>query len=106
MSTIPLVLAHRWFDMIASGIKKEEYREIKPYYDVRFSKKPNTVIFCRGYSSDRHIMSVAILGISKGFPKSEWSDPKLFVPNQEVYVLKLGRILDANFDLPKLMEAA
>lgn len=26
----------KWFDMIVSGEKKEEYREIKPYYDSRF----------------------------------------------------------------------
>lgn len=26
----------KWFDMILSGIKTEEYREIKPYYTTRF----------------------------------------------------------------------
>ena len=26
----------KWFDMIVSGEKKEEYREIKSYYDNRF----------------------------------------------------------------------
>lgn len=106
MAVVSLILSFQWFDMIASGEKQEEYREIKPYYDIRFSKKPDTAIFCRGYSADRRIMSVEILDISKGFPRPEWSDPKLFDPNQEVYVLRLGRILDANFDLLKLMEVA
>lgn len=27
-----------WFDMILSGKKKEEYREIKPYYESRLPK--------------------------------------------------------------------
>ncbi len=34
MLTLPI--KKKWFDMIASGEKKEEYREIKPYYDSRF----------------------------------------------------------------------
>lgn len=29
---LQLVLKKKWFDMIASGEKTEEYREIKPYY--------------------------------------------------------------------------
>lgn len=28
-----LPIKQKWFDMIRSGEKKEEYREIKPYYD-------------------------------------------------------------------------
>ena len=34
MLTLPI--KKKWFDMIVSGEKKEEYREIKPYYDSRF----------------------------------------------------------------------
>ena len=33
-----LPIKKKWFDMILSGEKKEEYREIKPYYTSRFSK--------------------------------------------------------------------
>lgn len=32
MKTIDLVLKAEWYDMIASGEKREEYREIKPYW--------------------------------------------------------------------------
>lgn len=28
----------KWFNMILSGDKREEYREIKPYYTTRFKK--------------------------------------------------------------------
>jgi len=31
MLTLPI--KKKWFDMIASGEKKEEYREIKEYYE-------------------------------------------------------------------------
>lgn len=33
-----LPIKKQWFDMIASGEKKEEYREIKPYYTSRIAK--------------------------------------------------------------------
>lgn len=31
-----LPIKKKWYDMILSGEKKEEYREIKPYYITRF----------------------------------------------------------------------
>ena len=31
MSTLHLTLKKQWFDMILSGEKTEEYRDIKPY---------------------------------------------------------------------------
>ena len=36
MLTLPI--KKKWFDMIMSGEKTEEDREIKPYYTVRFQK--------------------------------------------------------------------
>lgn len=35
MKILHLALKKKWFDMIASGEKKEEYREIKPYWITR-----------------------------------------------------------------------
>lgn len=32
---ITLPIKKKWFDMILNGVKLEEYREIKPYYDSR-----------------------------------------------------------------------
>lgn len=32
MKAIDLVVKTKWYDMIASGEKREEYREIKPYW--------------------------------------------------------------------------
>lgn len=34
--TLHLNLKKKWFEMIKSGKKKEEYREIKPYWCARF----------------------------------------------------------------------
>lgn len=33
-----LPIKKKWFDMISEGIKKEEYREIKPYWTNRIIK--------------------------------------------------------------------
>ncbi|MEE0937703.1 MAG: hypothetical protein UIG52_06700 [Bacteroidales bacterium] len=33
-----LSLKKKWFDLIKSGVKKEEYREIKPFYISRYIK--------------------------------------------------------------------
>ena len=38
-----LPIKKKWFDMIKSGEKKEEYREIKPYYATRFQNVFDTV---------------------------------------------------------------
>src|SRR6478609_2178429 len=35
MKILHLTLKKKWFDMIASGEKKEEYRELKPYWAKR-----------------------------------------------------------------------
>lgn len=31
-----LPIKKKWFEMIVSGEKKEEYREVSPYYTIRF----------------------------------------------------------------------
>lgn len=36
MKKLNITLKKKWFDMIASGIKKEEYREMKPSWMKRF----------------------------------------------------------------------
>lgn len=33
---LTLIVKKKWFNMILSGEKTEEYREIKPYYTTRF----------------------------------------------------------------------
>ena len=39
MKTLHLNLKAKWYDMIESGIKKEEYREIKPFWEKRIFEK-------------------------------------------------------------------
>ena len=39
MKTLTLPLKKEWFDLIKAGIKKEEYREIKPRYLEMFCRQ-------------------------------------------------------------------
>lgn len=91
-NTLHLVLKHEWFFLIESNIKKEEYREIKPYYEQRLSKENiknfDKVCFHRGYTSNT--MTFEIISISKGKGKTEWGAPK----DREVFIIKLGKRID------------
>ena len=78
---LTLSIKKKWFDMILSGEKKEEYREIKPYYDSRFlhawqgsligGKAPRKIRFRNGYSAaSPSFVATCILDVGEG--KSEW----------------------------------
>lgn len=97
VKTLHLTLKKKWFDMILSGEKKEEYREIKPYWFNRlqypFSEKyrPYThVKFKNGYSKSAPEMIVECLGIEKGKCKADWSYGAI----EDHFVIKLGKILE------------
>ena len=84
-----LPIKKKWYDMILSGEKKEEYREIKPYYEVRlpklFEEDGRAVITLRnGYSSNSPTRDVLCeLEIGEGNP--EWGAE----PGKEYYILKI-----------------
>jgi ASC-1-like (ASCH) protein len=69
MKILHLTLMKKWFDLIKSGEKKVEYREIKPYWTKRlFDKegkpiKYDFILFRNGYSKDSPKMMVEFLGI-------------------------------------------
>lgn len=50
--TLDLVLTGKWYDMIERGEKREEYREIKPYWVKRLA--PCTRECANGHYSDNH----------------------------------------------------
>ncbi len=86
-----LTLKKKWFDMIRSGIKIEEYREIKPYWNKRLNKKYDTICFRNGYSKDSPRVFVELKGIMRSLGIVEWGAP----PGQEVYILQLGKVQEA-----------
>lgn len=116
MLTMPI--KKKWFDMILSGEKKEEYREIKIYYIKRFANllkiKPEyvclnaivdfidgykelgdginvfEVMFRNGYSKDSpSFIAKCTLSVGKG--KEEWGAEN----GKEYFVLTVKEILSA-----------
>lgn len=101
-----LPIKKKWFDMIRSGEKKEEYREIKSYWTSRFLGKeldfkdlPKvcvaqcepilTVILKNGYSkSSPTIKCKCKLRIGQG--KQEWGAEE----GREYYILEILEVQD------------
>lgn len=95
MDTLHLTLKKKWFDMIISGIKKEEYREIKPYWVKRLmatKKSYSRVLFKNGYGPNVPRALIELKGLMAGLGVVEWGAPE----GKEVFILKLGKILSAD----------
>ena len=101
-----LTLKKQWFDMILSGVKTEEYREIKPYWEKRFNNyfgqyydfstenpsviwnyQKKTIVFRNGYGNDKPEFS-AECTISEGIGKEGWGAEK----GTKYYVLTIHRV--------------
>lgn len=46
-----LNVKRQWFDDIRSGVKKEEYRLVKPFWDSRLAKDYSQICIRLGYAS-------------------------------------------------------
>ena len=85
MRALHLILKHKWYDMIASGEKTEDYRKMEPYYNIRLFKYFYfNVVFHKGYTNKT--MTFKIKDIITDFGKPEWGAE----PNELYHVIKLG----------------
>lgn len=90
MRKLHLTLKKKWFDMIKSGLKKEEYREIKPYWTKRLCGREYDVVeFRNGYSKDSPRLTIEYKGLCRGI-----GNPILGAPKNPVYIIKLGSIIN------------
>lgn len=63
---LQLTLHRKWFEEIAAGLKKIEYREIKPYWTARLEGKPfDEIHFRNGYSPGAPFMRVQFKRLEK-----------------------------------------
>ena len=74
--TLDLVLKGCWYDLIKRGVKREEYREIKPYWEKRLLDYKSIV---------RNLETIKFKQIILG--KSE-----LGAPQEEVFIIKFSEI--------------
>lgn len=83
---LPLVLAGKWYRMIESGEKTEEYREMTRYWRPRIRKwwrpwsTPRKAVvefrFAYGRNAPRMAFEVVSVGISSGYSRHpEWGEP-------------------------------
>lgn len=89
-----LPIKKKWYEMILSGEKKEEYRELKPYYQKRFVNlwqgsligfdARRKVMFRNGYSKQSPSF-VATVTIGIGTGKTEWGAEE----GKDYYILKI-----------------
>lgn len=120
--TFHLVLKKQWFDMIAQGIKKEEYRAITPYwtrrlvgdwqnYQYRLPKLRGTylmpfgvdrICFRNGYQKNARQMVVEWKGLKIDTPNPSWF-PEDGDPTEPLFALVLGDIISRNFELPSIV---
>lgn len=98
-SVLPLVLKGRWFDMIATGQKREEYRELSDYWKTRIvnwmksaeaSGLPCVIEFRRGYAARAQRTAFLLDGVPKVRLKFRFLHPDWGEPQGEHYVLTLG----------------
>jgi hypothetical protein len=87
--------------MIQSGEKKEEYRDIKPYWNKRLFpfnqeiglcqfKKYTHIHFTNGYSKNSPSFTIECNGIRIGR-----GNPELGAPTDtDVFILSLGKLID------------
>jgi hypothetical protein len=90
MKILEMTLKKKWFDMISSGEKKEEYREVKPYWESRICGKEHThVRFRNGYTKNAPSITCKLRScvISEGRP--EWGA----VTGTKYFVLKLDGVV-------------
>ncbi len=103
-----LPIKRKWFNMIASGEKKEEYREIKPYYNTRFGNEffghklskeeikalrryktlPTEIVFMNGYSKNSPYIT-CWCRLSTGTGNTEWGAE----PGEQYYILHIEEVI-------------
>jgi hypothetical protein len=100
MNVLHLNLKRKWFDMILSGEKKEEYRKSSAYWTGIFSRTVRlkgknyhptdvTICFSNGYSKNRRQLFIECEGVHIGEGRPEWGAEK----GESYFVIRLGKTI-------------
>ena len=120
METLHLTLKKKWFNLVLSGEKKEEYREVKKhwiqrlisltfskmnsdnelelilknkeYYSINRMNAFKIVEFTNGYGKESPKIIIECLGIEIGKGRKEWGSE----PDTDYFIIKLGKILSTS----------
>lgn len=80
-AVLHLPLKRKWFDMIASGKKREEYRDHTPYWSVRIQNaiiknKQIIAAFSLGRNKATMFFDVLVIKAVCGCIHPEWGEPE------------------------------
>lgn len=88
---LKLTLKKKWFDMIASGRKREEYRTPGKWILSRLAGKDYDVVeFKNGYGANVPTVLVEYRGWKMSSGLKEWGA----MPSVQYATIKLGRVLE------------
>ena len=93
MKILHMTLKKKWFDLIRSGKKTIEYREIKPYWRARLIGKDfDAIEFRNGYGKNKpsFIIELKKIGVETLF-----FSIANFDKGQRVYALHLGKVISS-----------
>lgn len=88
MKILDLPLKKEWYNMIESGDKLEEYREIKSYWEKRLCRTKGNYTHIRfryGYTKRTMLFEIDNITIGRGNPK--WGAPT----DRDVFIIKLKK---------------
>jgi ASC-1-like (ASCH) protein len=100
-----MTLKKKWFDLIKTGEKKVEYREIKPHWTKRLfdengeAIKYDFIIFRNGYSKNAPKIKVEFKGVREIVLEE---DIESWKKGMKVYGVDLGKILFSFFLLVQI----
>jgi hypothetical protein len=114
MNTLNLTLKKKWFDMIASGEKKEEYREIKGYWIARLTWHEyhglsiDSILALQFVNADVLRRDIDIVSANNGYakdcPNVKWKHEGILIGEgnpewgaelgKKYFILKIGELLN------------
>lgn len=87
-----LPINEKWFCMIATGVKLEEYRALTPYYDRLFSKyEGKRIVYClrNGYQADSPRLVVTVIPHRGLTGNEDWGAE----PGHKYWVLQIVKVI-------------
>lgn len=90
MKTLFVTIKRTYFDQIASGEKKKEYRLQTPYWEKKLiDRNYDSIIFQAGYSKTAPRMTVEYLG----YQRENITHPFFGNESVNVFAINLGKII-------------
>ena len=98
MATLTLPLKKKWFDLIKAGVKKEEYREIKPFWEKRLLDYKEIKADAKALAFKRYVLCIPYdvckdyprgydsLVFTLGYPKADDTERRLVFKNPKIRI--------------------